>query len=71
MLPCTVMKSNSYAKGWLLTNAADNKEEEETPANTTSAHALSDSDIVSKIFVVVHWRLSNHDHGHNTAASRR
>ena len=30
MLPCTVMKSNSYAKGWLLTNAADNKEEEET-----------------------------------------
>jgi hypothetical protein len=30
MLPSTVMKSNSYAKGWLLTNAADNKEEEET-----------------------------------------
>ena len=39
--------------------------------STTSAHALSDSDIVSKIFVVVHWRLSNHDHGHTTAASRR
>ena len=37
--------------------------------STTSAHALSDSDIVSKIFVVVHWNLSNH--GHTTATSRR
>ena len=37
--------------------------------STTSAHALSDSDIVSKIFVVVHRNLSNH--GHTTATSRR
>jgi hypothetical protein len=37
--------------------------------STTSAHALSDSDIVSKIFVVVHWNLSNH--GHTATTSRR